>query len=110
MPLTLDAPPLPLVVDDAGVIRVAGTRVPLATVVTAYQQGATPEQIVDDFDTLHLADVYSVIAYYLRHQPDVEAYLDEQRRRGEEIRRETDRRFPPDGIRERLLARRTQRT
>jgi hypothetical protein len=50
--LTLDAPPLTLAADDDGVIRVGGTRVSLATVITAYHQGATPEEIVDDFDTL----------------------------------------------------------
>jgi uncharacterized protein (DUF433 family) len=106
MPLTLDPPPLPLVVDDSGVIRVTGTRVPLATVITAYQQGATPEEIVDAFDTLQLADVYAVIAYFLRHRPEVDAYLSEQREQAAAIRRDVEARFPQDGIKERLLARR----
>jgi uncharacterized protein (DUF433 family) len=110
MELNLEAPPLPLAADAFGVVRVGGTRIPLDTVITAFKQGSTPEQIVDDFDTLHLADVYAVIGYYLRHQSEVEAYLEEQRRSAEEIRRENERRFPPHGIRERLLARRAQRT
>ena len=87
MSLVLESPPLPLVIDDFGVIRIAGTRIPLDTVIYAFKQGATPEQIVDDFDTLRLADVYAVIAHYLHNQAAVEAYLDEQRRWGEEVRR-----------------------
>ena len=37
--------------------------------------GATPEAIVQRYSTLTLSDVYAVIAYYLRHRRDVEAYL-----------------------------------
>jgi len=106
--LALDAPPLPLAADDDGVIRVGGTRVPLATVITAFHQGATPEEIVAGFDTLDLADVYAVIAYYLRHAAEVDVYLAEQRERAAEVRREVEARFPQAGLRERLLARRRQ--
>jgi uncharacterized protein (DUF433 family) len=108
MSLILEAPPLPLATDDNGVIRVGGTRVPLATVITAFHQGATPEAIVADFDTLDLADVYAVIAYYLRHQAEVESYLTEQRDRAAAIRLEVEGRFPQEGLRRRLLARRRQ--
>ena len=104
MSLPLETPPLPLTADDDGVIRVGGTRVPLATVITAFHQGATPEEIVDGFDTLELADVYAVIAYYLRHTADADAYLAEQRRLADEVRREVEARFPQAG----LLARRAR--
>jgi uncharacterized protein (DUF433 family) len=110
MSLVLDAPPLPLAFDQYGVVRVGGTRIPLDTVIVAYKQGETPEEIVEGFDVLNVADVYAVIGYYLRHQDEVEAYLSERRRRGEEIRRENEARFPPEGFRERLLARRAQRS
>ena len=109
MSLPLETPPLPLTADDDGVIRVGGTRVPLATVITAFHQGATPEEIVDGFDSLELADVYAVIAYYLRHETEVDAYLAEQRERAAAIRREVEARFPQEGLRRRLLARRRQR-
>ena len=109
MSLVLEAPPLPLTADDDGVIRVGGTRVPLATVITAFHQGGTPEEIVADFDTLDLADVYAVIAYYLRHGAEVDAYLAEQRRLADEVRRGVEARFPQAGLRARLLARRAER-
>ena len=53
-----------------------------------------------------LADVYSVITYYLRHQSDVGAYLQKRQQQAATVRQENERRFPPSGVRERLLARR----
>jgi phosphoenolpyruvate carboxylase len=61
------------------------------------------------YPTLTLADTYSVIAYYLRHRDEVDAYLEERRRQAEEIRRKVEERYPTAQIRERLLARRTER-
>jgi hypothetical protein len=57
---------VPLTTDADGVIRVRGARVTLDTVVAAYRRGCTPEQIVQDYSVLDLADVYSVIAYFLQ--------------------------------------------
>jgi hypothetical protein len=50
--------------------------------------------------------VYSVITYYLRHKPEVEAYLKEREALAARVREEVERRFPSAGLRERLLARR----
>jgi uncharacterized protein (DUF433 family) len=47
----------PLVADDDGVIRVAGTRVQLETVVIAFDAGATAEEIAQQYTSLDLADV-----------------------------------------------------
>ena len=49
-----------------------------ALLVEMYKEGATAEQIVSAFDTLRLADVYTVIAYYLEHTGEVEQYLREE--------------------------------
>ena len=87
----------------------SGTRVPLGTVVTQFKQGATAEEIVVQFDSLNLADVYAVIAFYLRHQNEVEAYLQERERISEQVRAEVERRFPSKGLRDRLLSRRQAR-
>ena len=106
--LSITADPIPLKMDAHGVARVGGTRVTLDTVVTAFEQGATPEEIVYRYPSLDLVDVYAVIAYYLRHRSDVEAYLCEQRREADEVRKQNEARFPRDGIRERLLARRAR--
>lgn len=97
---------VPIHTDADGVVRVAGTRVTLDTIVAAFDAGAAAEEIADQYSSILLPDVYSVIAYYLRHKAEVAVYL--QRREGQAaaVREEIERRFPPSGIRERLLARR----
>jgi len=97
--------PIPLATDADGVIRVAGTRVTLDTVVDAFETGATPEEIAQDFPVLRLDDVYAVVTYYLRHRDEVAAYLRRRRSMAAEIRREIEARHPQAGLRERLLAR-----
>lgn len=97
--------PIPLSTDTNGVIRVAGTRVTLETVVGAFETGATPEEIAQDFPTLRLDDIYAVITYYLRHRKEVEAYLQRRGAQAEKIRREIEAHSPQRGLRERLLAR-----
>jgi uncharacterized protein (DUF433 family) len=63
--------PIPLAKDGDDVLRVGGTRVPLETVVTAFDLGGTPEEIAQDFPVLTLDDVYAVLTYYLRHREEV---------------------------------------
>lgn len=104
MSLVVAADPVPLGTDADGVVRVGKTRVTLDTVVAAFQDGATAEEIVHQYPSLRLADVYVVIGYYLEHQAEVHAYLGERERRAEEVRRENEARFDPQGVRDRLLA------
>lgn len=106
MSLSLQTKPVPLNRDAHGVIRVDSTRVSLDTVIFAFNQGSTPEEIVPDYSTLDLSDVYAVIAYYLQNQAEVEDYLRERETERDEMRREMETRFPQVGLRERLLARR----
>jgi uncharacterized protein (DUF433 family) len=108
MTLTIATDPAPIVIDEHGFARVNGTRVTLDTVVTAFQLGETPEQIALNYDTLTLADIYDTIAYYLRHRPEIDAYLGARKQRREEIRQLADARLDRPGIRERLLTRAAQ--
>ena len=62
MTLNIAADHVPLALDEDGVARVGGSRIPLDTVVCAFMQGATPEQIAEQFPSLRLSDIYSVIA------------------------------------------------
>ena len=55
MSQSVAAEPVPVVTDADGVMRVAGTRVPLDTVVAAYEKGETPEQIAQDYSALETA-------------------------------------------------------
>jgi uncharacterized protein (DUF433 family) len=96
---------IPPETDTHGVIRVGGTRVTLDSVIYAFQQGATPEEIVSKFPTLHLADVYATISYYLQNQDEVDEYLRQQEAEAQQIREELNVQFDLVGIRERLLAR-----
>lgn len=66
---------IPLTADVGGTIRVAGTRVTLDVLATAWRGGATPEQIVQQYDALQLADVYAVITWMLRHPAETDSYL-----------------------------------
>ena len=102
----LPAEPAPIHIDTDGVARVGGTRVRLDTVVTAFKNGSGAEEIVLKYPSLALKDVYSVIAYYLWHEQEIDAYLAQGRQAADDARSETEARFPPHGIRERLLSRR----
>jgi len=107
MSLVVEVPAVPLRTDEHGVLRVGDTRVRLDTVITAWKLGHSPEEIVENFDALDLADVYAVISYYLNHRDEVEEYLERNRKKAETLRLEMETRFPQAGIRERLLARRS---
>jgi len=107
MSLVIESPPVPLKTDLDGVVRVGNTRVTLDTVIGAFKDGATAEEIVGQYPGLSLADVYAVIGYYLQRQSEVETYLAQRQQTGDQIRRENEARFDQQGIRERLLARRT---
>jgi uncharacterized protein (DUF433 family) len=87
MSLSLQADPLPLRADEHGSIRIGNTRVLLELAIRAYQAGLSAEQIAERFDTLELADIHAVIAYYLRHRPQVEDYMQRRQAEAEEIRR-----------------------
>ncbi|MFH1633901.1 MAG: DUF433 domain-containing protein [Chloroflexota bacterium] len=110
MTLTIASETVPLVTDIDGVIRVGETRVTLDTVIAAFLDGATAEEISQQYPSLDLADVYSVIAYYLRQRAEIDTYLQRRREQAEKIQEENESRFDPSGIRDRLLARRASRS
>lgn len=103
--LALEPEPVPLIRDQVGRIMVPDTRISLDILVHAFKRGESPESIADDYDSLTLADVYAIFSYYLRHRAEVEAYLLEQEALGQEVRARVEERFPPDGLRAKLLAR-----
>ena len=96
---------IPLSTDNDGVIRVGNTRVTLDTIVAAFKEGATAEEIAYQYPTVPLADIYSVIGYYLHQKKEVDAYLKRREKFAEEVRRQNEAKFDATGIRERLLAR-----
>ena len=79
-----EAPPLRQ--DASGALRVGSSRVLVELVIRAFQDGATPEAIAQRYPTAALADIYAVIAYYLRHCQEVDAYLAEREQQVQEVR------------------------
>ena len=87
MALLIESESIPLEIDANGVIRVGGTRITLDTIVAAFGQGATAEEITYQYPSLHLADFYAVIAYYLRRRAAVESYLQHRQKGADSIRK-----------------------
>lgn len=63
---------------------VAGTRLSLDSVVYAFRGGESPETIQQNFPSLTLEQVYGAIAFYLGHQAQIDANIQEGE---EELRR-----------------------
>jgi uncharacterized protein (DUF433 family) len=99
MTLAIALEPTPIETDPHGVVRVAKTRVTLDTIVTAFLEGCTPEEIGEQYPSLQLSSIYLVIGYYLRHQDEVHAYLAERQHQANVIQQEAEQRFNPIGIR-----------
>ncbi len=93
---------VPIAADEDGVLRVGGTRVTLDVIVSAFEHGATPEEIAQDFSSLQLADVYAVLSYYLQHSERIAGYLSERRDEAEMLRRHIESRSEVAGLRQRL--------
>ena len=106
MTLIIETQPLPLVLDSDGVVRIGGTRVTLDTIIYAFLDGATAEEIAQQYPSLSLPDIYSVIGYYLNSSTQVEVYLRQREKFTAEVRQQNESRFDPSGVRDRLLARR----
>jgi uncharacterized protein (DUF433 family) len=68
-------PICPYIEERDGGLYVAKTRVSLDSVVIRFQQGASPEKIVQSFPVLKLSQVYGAIAYYLENEAAIGEYL-----------------------------------
>jgi uncharacterized protein (DUF433 family) len=106
MSLTIYPHDVPLETTSDGVVCVKGTRVTLDTLIGAFQDGHSAEEIVMQYTSVSLADVYAVIAYYLHEQETVDAYLADYRQKSALLRATMRQQQDHSHIRERLLARR----
>src|SRR5437879_5734696 len=86
MTITLHSEPVPLQVDDTGTIRVGESRVTLDALLHYWRLGMKPEEIARGLDTLTLADVHGALAYYLRHQSEIDEYLRRREAEAEALR------------------------
>ena len=94
----ISSPPtmtVPLQTDEHGAIRVSGTRITLDVIITRFKEGATPVEIHESFDVLPINDIYAVIAYYLAHRNELDAYIQRREEEGERLRQEWEAKYPP---------------
>lgn len=101
---TIEPVTVPLREDPAGVLRIADTHVLLEVVVHAFQSGATPETIVQSYETLSLPDVYAVLAYCLRHREEIDEYMRRCETEAVDVRRRVEATHGDQtGVRARLM-------
>ncbi len=71
--------------------RIAGTRIRVMDIVVwSEKRGLSPDEIVDMFDGITLADVYAAMAYYFDHREEIE----EAFKREDELVAEMKARYP----------------
>ncbi len=90
MLITLHADPVPLRIDDSGAIRVGQSRVTLDVLLQYWRLGMKPEEIARGLDTVTLADVHGALAYYFRHQAEIDNYLRQREEEAEKLRQEIE--------------------
>ena len=63
-----------------GVYRIGTTRVSLDSIVYLFREGMSAESMVDSYPALTLEQVHGALAFYLRNQKEIDAYLEEGKR------------------------------
>lgn len=96
---------IPFEIVSGKVAYIGGTRITLETLIQSFLEGATAEEIVQRYPTLDLADVYATIGYYLYNREEIDIYLRQSESESRQLQETIEKRFPPIGIRQRLLDR-----
>lgn len=87
-------------------VRLGRTRILLDVVLHEFDSGATPEEIVNCYEGLELADVYSVLGYCLRNRPAIDSHLRRRQSEADDLRRAIEASQPSQShLRAKLLAR-----
>ena len=102
LPIHPEKPPLRG--DEGGAVRVGNSRISLDLVIEQYENGIRPEDLVRAYDTLGLADIHAVVAFYLRHRDEVREYMSRRAEQAEALRAKIETEHPRIS-REELLAR-----
>lgn len=83
---------------EPDVIRIKGHRIGIEDVIELYNEGYSAEQIVLEYGTLSLEEVYATITYYLHNKVEVDSSLERLRVLVEERIREYEQREPPEVV------------
>ena len=103
--LDLATTPVPIKLTEDGRALVGGTRVPLETVVFCFNEGATPEEILQRYPALSLPAIDSLLAFYLNRRTQVDAYLARERELFQEPRQTALAHSNAEGLRTQLISR-----
>lgn len=103
LPVIQEAPVLERRAD--GHWLVAGTDLPFELFMGCYHRDETPEEIVEGFPMVPLSTAHRLIAYYLDHPREVDAWLEEIDREADDLYRHYDGLHPSEPIRAAILAR-----
>jgi len=88
-PFVIHNDPVPLRVDEDGVIRVGDGRLDLATIVEADEEGLSVEGICEAYE-VSPAIIHAVLAYYINHRDEVRPYLDHQAYKAFQLREQIE--------------------
>ncbi len=72
-----------------GRTRIDGTRITVDRIATLYKQGQSPEETVQTYPQLSLAQVYSALAYYHANRDEVESELSAADAQYDELKRQS---------------------
>ena len=99
---------IPLTRWKDGSIRVGNTRVLLELLISAFNEGRTPEEIVINYPTLQLVEVYGAITYYLENRDQMDAYITKRASEADQLWATIEADVNQKMLREKLLARRVE--
>lgn len=93
-----------IVVDDAGVPRIDGSRMKVIHIAAEKRyRGISPEVMHKDYwPDLSLAEIYAALAYYYDHQAEMDAEMDRMDADVERMRAENPNPFTREQLEQRL--------
>ncbi|MBI3972141.1 MAG: DUF433 domain-containing protein [Chloroflexi bacterium] len=80
--VTSKAPPFSRIVRDPSVLEgepiVAGTRIPVRSIVLAWEQYGTDARVLQAYPRLTRADLREALAYYTAHKAEIDRFVAEE--------------------------------
>lgn len=59
--------------------RIAGKRFSVEQIASLNKEGLSPQEILQEYDFLTLAEIHAALAYYYANQEEIEKYLAEEK-------------------------------
>jgi uncharacterized protein (DUF433 family) len=58
---------------------IRGTGISVQTIVEQTRLGRSPQQVVEDYEIVTMAQIYDALSYYYEHPQEIEQYITENR-------------------------------